>query len=87
VGYFTTQTWFWVQVTFYKLCICSSGAHSCVANVSREEIQVRWNPKYEAEVRPARLTDQLAWLAEIGFADVDVIWKRYNFAVYGGRKH
>jgi tRNA (cmo5U34)-methyltransferase len=56
-------------------------------NVSREEIEVRWIPKYEAEDRPARLTDQLAWLAEIGFADIDVIWKRYNFAVYGGRKH
>ncbi len=30
--------------------------------------------------------DQLAWLAEIGFTDVDVVWKYYNFAVYGGRK-
>jgi tRNA (cmo5U34)-methyltransferase len=55
-------------------------------NVSREEIEGKWIPKYEAEDRPAKLTDQLAWLAEIGFADVDVIWKNYNFAVYGGRK-
>jgi tRNA (cmo5U34)-methyltransferase len=54
--------------------------------VSREEIEGKWIPKYEAEDRPAKLTDQLAWLAEIGFADVDVIWKNYNFAVYGGRK-
>jgi tRNA (cmo5U34)-methyltransferase len=55
-------------------------------NVSREEIESKWIPKYEAEDRPAKLTDQLAWLTEIGFADVDVIWKHYNFAVYGGRK-
>jgi tRNA (cmo5U34)-methyltransferase len=55
-------------------------------NVSREEIEGKWIPKYEAEDHPAKLTDQLAWLAEIGFADVDVIWKHYNFAVYGGRK-
>ena len=56
-------------------------------NVSLEEIEDKWIPKYEAEDRPAKLTDQLAWLAEIGFADVDVIWKHYNFAVYGGRKY
>ncbi len=55
-------------------------------NLSPEEIEVKWIPKYEAEDRPAKLTDQLAWLAEIGFANVDVIWKHYNFAVYGGRR-
>ena len=55
-------------------------------NLSGEEIDARWIPKHEAEDRPAKLTDQLAWLAEIGFTDVDVIWKYYNFAVYGGRK-
>jgi tRNA (cmo5U34)-methyltransferase len=56
-------------------------------NVSQEEIEMKWIPKYEAEDRPAKLMDQLAWLTEIGFADVDVIWKHYNFAVYGGRKY
>jgi tRNA (cmo5U34)-methyltransferase len=55
-------------------------------NVSHEEIEIKWIPKYQAEDRPAKLMDQLAWLTEIGFADVDVIWKHYNFAVYGGRK-
>ena len=55
-------------------------------SVSPEEIEGKWISKYEAEDRPAKLVDQLAWLTEIGFADVDVIWKHYNFAVYGGRK-
>jgi len=55
-------------------------------NVSNEEIESKWIPKYRAEDRPAKLTDQLKWLTEIGFADVDVLWKHYNFAVYGGRR-
>jgi tRNA (cmo5U34)-methyltransferase len=54
--------------------------------ISDDEIESKWIPKYLAEDRPAKLVDQLAWLNEIGFADVDVLWKRYNFAVYGGMK-
>jgi len=56
-------------------------------NISDEEIEDKWIAKYHAEDHPARLVDQLAWLTEIGFADVDVLWKHYNFAVYGGVKH
>jgi tRNA (cmo5U34)-methyltransferase len=54
--------------------------------ISSEEIDDKWIPKYETEDHPAKLTDQLRWLTEIGFTDVDVIWKYYNFAVYGGAK-
>jgi tRNA (cmo5U34)-methyltransferase len=53
-------------------------------NISDEEIEEKWIAKHQAEDHPARLVDQLAWLTEIGFADVDVLWKHYNFAVYGG---
>lgn len=55
-------------------------------NVSMQEIDGNWIPKYRAEDHPAKLTDQLKWLAEIGFIDVDVLWKYYNFAVYAGRR-
>jgi tRNA (cmo5U34)-methyltransferase len=55
-------------------------------SVSPDEIEGKWLPKYREEDRPARLTGQLKWLEEIGFADVDVIWKYYNYAVYGGTK-
>lgn len=55
-------------------------------SVSNEDVEERWIPKYEAEDRPAKLVDQMAWLNEIGFARVDVLWKHYNFAVYGGVK-
>jgi tRNA (cmo5U34)-methyltransferase len=55
-------------------------------SISEEEIENNWIPRYYVEDRPAKLPDQLIWLKEIGFTDVDVIWKYYNFAVYGGRK-
>lgn len=55
-------------------------------NVSLEEINNKWIPKYYEEDRPSKLMNQLVWLREIGFSEVDVPWKYYNFAVYGGRK-
>lgn len=54
--------------------------------VSEAEIEGKWIPKYHAEDRPAKLVDQLTWMAKIGFVGVDVLWKHYNFAVYGGAK-
>lgn len=55
-------------------------------SVSEQEIIHNWIPKYESEDRPAVLFDQLTWLKEIGFKSVDVIWKYFNFSVYGGVK-
>lgn len=55
-------------------------------SVSEREIEEKWIRKYMEEDRPAKLMDQLAWLAKIGFINTDVIWKYYNFAVYGGTK-
>ena len=54
--------------------------------VSEEEIEQKWIKRYQEEDRPAKLIDQLNWLKDIGFVDIDVIWKYYNFAVYGGKK-
>jgi tRNA (cmo5U34)-methyltransferase len=53
-------------------------------SVSRDEIEGKWMPTYQEEDRPAKLLDQLEWLKAIGFRDVDVIWKYFNFTVYGG---
>lgn len=55
-------------------------------SVPESEIEDKWIAKHHAEDRPAKLMDQLRWMAEIGFADLDVLWKYYNFAVYGGAK-
>jgi len=53
-------------------------------NISKDEIEGEWIPKHQQEDHPAKLADQLSWLSGIGFTDVDVLWKYYNFAVYGG---
>ncbi len=51
-----------------------------------DEITGKWLVNYEKEDRPSKLSDQIKWLENIGFKDVDIIWKYYNFAVYGGYK-
>lgn len=55
-------------------------------SVSEEEVKNKWISRYHEEDKPAKLINQLEWLQEIGFVDVDVVWKYYNFAVYGGSK-
>ena len=55
-------------------------------SLSKDEIEGKWIPKYLEEDHPAKLIDQLAWMVGIGFVDVDVVWKYYNFAVYGGSR-
>lgn len=40
----------------------------------------------EAEDRPVKLTTEMKLLVDAGFRDIDIIWKFYNFAVYGGSK-
>ncbi|MGF7119492.1 class I SAM-dependent methyltransferase [Methanobacterium oryzae] len=55
-------------------------------SVSMEEIEKKWIPTAEEEDNPAKLIDQLNWLQDIGFKDIDVIWKYYGGAVYGGFK-
>jgi tRNA (cmo5U34)-methyltransferase len=36
--------------------------------------------------KPSRLSDQLRWLEEAGFAEVDVYWMQAGHAIYGGRR-
>ena len=60
-------------------------ANFTAKNLSAAEVQNNL-VRYKNEDMPAKLTDQLNWLAEIGFKEVEVIWKYYNFAVYGGVK-
>lgn len=37
--------------------------------------------------KPSRLFDQLRWLAQAGFAEVDVFWMQAGHALFGGRKN
>ncbi len=54
--------------------------------ISEDEIENVWLRKYSEEDRPAQLVEQVTWLSAIGYESVDVLWKYYNFAVYGGLK-
>jgi len=42
--------------------------------------------KHKEEDKPAELIFEIELLREVGFRDVEVVWKNYNFAVYGGVK-
>lgn len=53
-------------------------------SVPDAEIDGNWLSRYYAEDRPAALVSQLDWLRDAGFMGVDVVWKKHNFAVYGG---
>jgi tRNA (cmo5U34)-methyltransferase len=53
---------------------------------SRKEVDDVLIPRYEHEDSPVKLINHLRWLDEVGYRGVDIIWKYYNFAVYGGRK-
>jgi|GEM_PF-5576141 len=47
----------------------------------KDEIRETWLPKYDDEDSPASLMQQLAWLNQIGFEDIDIIMKHYNYSV------
>lgn len=55
-------------------------------SVTLNDIENIWVPKYKKEDHPAVLMEQLNWLVDSGFTEADIIWKYYNFAVYGGKK-
>ena len=55
-------------------------------NVSLEEIENKWLVNYKSEDRPTSLMNHINWLKDIWFGDVDVVWKYYNYAVYGGSR-
>jgi len=45
-----------------------------------------WYAKFQSKDLPVTVDDQLRWLREAGFADVDCHWRYLNFAITGGRK-
>lgn len=55
-------------------------------SLSLDEVEEKWMPTYFREDHPALLLDQLDWLREIGFKEVDVVWKLVKGAVFSGTK-
>ena len=54
--------------------------------------ELGWNHYAQSEPdpasidKPSSLFDQLKWLEQAGFADVDVFWMKAGHAIFGGRK-
>ena len=55
-------------------------------SVPLDEIENKWIEKYNAEDRPTGLMNHIDMMKETGFKNIDVVWKYYNFFVYGGYK-
>jgi tRNA (cmo5U34)-methyltransferase len=55
-------------------------------SLSLDEIEEKWIPKHLEEDFPVCLLDHLDWLRDIGFKDLDVVWKFSEFGVFGGMK-
>ena len=54
-------------------------------NLTEEEVDKNLERYYE-EDSPESTMNHLKWLEQVGFRDVDVIRKYYNFCLYGGMK-
>ena len=55
-------------------------------NVPIDEIENKWIVKYKSEDRPTSLINYINWLKDIGYKNIDVVWKYYNYRVYGRYK-
>ena len=45
-----------------------------------------WFRKYIEMDSPDSVEDQLSWLREAGFKEVECYWQHINFVIFGGRK-
>lgn len=55
-------------------------------SMSEEEIEKEWVPRHEQEDHPAPLLQHFSLLEEAGFREIEVVWKYYQQAVFGGSK-
>jgi len=55
-------------------------------NFSEQIIKKGLVSKYQADDNPSPMIKHLNWLQNVGFNEVETIWKYFNFAVWGGRK-
>jgi tRNA (cmo5U34)-methyltransferase len=62
------------------------GNLDAVAYFEREQWNMYRYPDDGDIDKPSRLLDQLKWLEQAGFADVDVFWMQAGHALFGGRK-
>ena len=57
------------------------------ASYKREHRTPQEQARYENHVRyMITLDPQLRWLADAGFTNIDVYWKRLDWVIYGGER-
>jgi SAM-dependent methyltransferase len=62
------------------------GNLDAVAYFEREQWNMYRYPDESDIDKPSRLLDQLKWLEQAGFGEVDVFWMQAGHALFGGRK-
>jgi tRNA (cmo5U34)-methyltransferase len=62
------------------------GSLDALAYFEREQWNMYRYPDVDGIDKPSRLLDQLKWLEQAGFAEVDVFWMQAGHALFGGRK-
>ena len=62
------------------------GNLDAVTYFEREQWNMYRYPEVDGIDKPSRLLDQLKWLEQAGYVDVDVFWMQAGHALFGGRK-
>jgi tRNA (cmo5U34)-methyltransferase len=62
------------------------GNLDALAYFEREQWNMYRYPDVDGIDKPSRLLDQLKWLEQADFAEVDVFWMQAGHALFGGRK-
>ncbi len=81
----STPTRCWAERRPSKRATTRHGSRARAGSASRRQISTPQIERMKHD-RTATLADQLRWLDEAGFRDVDCAYKHYRFAVYSGRK-
>jgi SAM-dependent methyltransferase len=79
----------WVHALFDDAMIESLASYQTAAGSgrSREQVAHEYHERPdESENRLVPVDVQMAWLREVGFADVDCYFKYFELAVFGGRR-
>jgi tRNA (cmo5U34)-methyltransferase len=70
-----------------RRALAIDGTLDAVAYFEREKWNMYRYPDPDDIDKPSRLLDQLKWLEQAGFADVDVFWMQAGHALFGGKKY
>lgn len=71
---------------FFEKINLSNWVDFLLKSFDLEEIENELLPNYYHKEIPTQLIKQITWMNEIGFQKVDVFWKKFHYAIFGGLK-